>query len=136
MSVSHISRATAIFVVDWCQFDPSWKFGLNIWWTPLIVYHSRSDFPLQEYVCEEEKRYKYQIIFKGDNDGRTVDCAKFFESIFHWWCHSPVATFFLWILAYVYRVVFKLPKKCLWMWLWSSLCICTKFFYSNSDNNQ
>ena len=26
----HISRATDIFVVDWCQFGPSWIFGLKI----------------------------------------------------------------------------------------------------------
>ena len=30
MSVLHLSRATAIFVVDWCQFGPSWIFGLKI----------------------------------------------------------------------------------------------------------
>ena len=26
MSASHLSRATAIFVVDFCQFGPSWIF--------------------------------------------------------------------------------------------------------------
>ena len=26
----HLSPATAIFVVDWCQFGPSWVFGLNM----------------------------------------------------------------------------------------------------------
>ena len=30
MSASHISRAKAIFVVDSCQFGPSWIFGLKI----------------------------------------------------------------------------------------------------------
>ena len=25
-----LSRATAILVVDWCQFGPSWIFGLNM----------------------------------------------------------------------------------------------------------
>ena len=27
---SHLSRATAIFVVDGCQFGPSWMFGLKM----------------------------------------------------------------------------------------------------------
>ena len=26
----HLSRATAMFVVDWCQFGPSWIFGLKM----------------------------------------------------------------------------------------------------------
>ena len=30
MSVLNLSRATAIFVVDWCQFGPSWMFGLKM----------------------------------------------------------------------------------------------------------
>ena len=30
MSPSHLSPATAIFVVDCCQFGPSWIFGLKI----------------------------------------------------------------------------------------------------------
>ena len=30
MSALHLSRATAIFVVDCCQFDPSWMFGLKM----------------------------------------------------------------------------------------------------------
>ena len=30
MSASHLSRATAIFVVDGCQFGPSWIFGLKM----------------------------------------------------------------------------------------------------------
>ena len=30
LSASHLSRATAIFVVDWCQFGPSWIFGLKM----------------------------------------------------------------------------------------------------------
>ena len=30
LSASHISRATAIFVVDCCQFGPSWIFGLKM----------------------------------------------------------------------------------------------------------
>ena len=28
LSESHLSRATAIFVVDCCQFDHNWVFGL------------------------------------------------------------------------------------------------------------
>ena len=30
MFALHLSRATAIFVVDCCQFGPSWMFGLKI----------------------------------------------------------------------------------------------------------
>ena len=30
MSASHLSGATAIFVVDCCQFGPSWIFGLKM----------------------------------------------------------------------------------------------------------
>ena len=30
MSVLHLSRATAIFVVDCFQFGPSWMFGLKM----------------------------------------------------------------------------------------------------------
>ena len=30
LSPSHLSRATAILVVDWCQFGPSWTFGLKM----------------------------------------------------------------------------------------------------------
>ena len=30
MSVLHLSRATAIFFVDCCQFGPSWMFGLKM----------------------------------------------------------------------------------------------------------
>ena len=30
MSVLHLSRATAIFVVDGCQFGPNWIFGLKM----------------------------------------------------------------------------------------------------------
>ena len=30
MSALHLSRATAILVVDWCQFGPSWIFGLKM----------------------------------------------------------------------------------------------------------
>ena len=30
ISPSHLSRATAIFVVDCCQFGPSWIFGLKM----------------------------------------------------------------------------------------------------------
>ena len=30
MSVLYLSRATAIVVVDCCQFGPSWIFGLKI----------------------------------------------------------------------------------------------------------
>ena len=29
MSALHLSRATAIFVLDYCQFGPSWIFGLK-----------------------------------------------------------------------------------------------------------
>ena len=29
-SALHLSRATAIFVVDCCQFGPSWIFGLKM----------------------------------------------------------------------------------------------------------
>ena len=30
LSALHLSRAAAIFVVDWCQFGPSWIFGLKM----------------------------------------------------------------------------------------------------------
>ena len=30
MSVLHLSLATSIFVVDCCQFGPSWMFGLKM----------------------------------------------------------------------------------------------------------
>ena len=30
LSPSHLSPATAIFVVDCCQFGPSWDFGLKL----------------------------------------------------------------------------------------------------------
>ena len=30
MSPSHLSRATAILVVDWCQFGTSWIFELKM----------------------------------------------------------------------------------------------------------
>ena len=30
MSALHLSRATAIVVVDFCQFGPSWMFGLKM----------------------------------------------------------------------------------------------------------
>ena len=30
LSLSHLSPATAIFVVDGCQFGPSWIFGLKM----------------------------------------------------------------------------------------------------------
>ena len=30
LSALHLSRATAIFVVDCCQFGPSWMFGLKM----------------------------------------------------------------------------------------------------------
>ena len=30
MSALHLSPATAIFVVDCCQFGPSWIFGLKM----------------------------------------------------------------------------------------------------------
>ena len=30
LSPSHLSRATAIFAVEWCQFGPSWIFGLKM----------------------------------------------------------------------------------------------------------
>ena len=30
LSASHLSRATAIFVVDCCQYGPSWMFGLKM----------------------------------------------------------------------------------------------------------
>ena len=30
LSPSHLIRATAIFVVDCCQFGPSWLFGLKM----------------------------------------------------------------------------------------------------------
>ena len=30
LSPSHLSRATSIFVVDCCQFGPSWMFGLKM----------------------------------------------------------------------------------------------------------
>ena len=30
ISILHLIRATAIFVVDGCQFGPSWIFGLKI----------------------------------------------------------------------------------------------------------
>ena len=30
LSASHLSRTTAIFVVDGFQFDPSWIFGLKM----------------------------------------------------------------------------------------------------------
>ena len=37
MSALHLSRATAIFVVDCCQFGPSWMFGLNMELTACAV---------------------------------------------------------------------------------------------------
>ena len=30
LSVLHLSPTTAIIVVDWCQFGPSWIFGLKL----------------------------------------------------------------------------------------------------------
>ena len=30
MTALHLSLVTAIFVVDWCQFGPSWIFGLKM----------------------------------------------------------------------------------------------------------
>ena len=37
ISALHLSRATAILVVDWCQFGPSWIFGLKM---ELMAYAS------------------------------------------------------------------------------------------------
>ena len=53
LSPSHLSRATAIFVVDWCQFGPSWMFGLkwSLWPVPawLAVQRSKAVFFLTLY---------------------------------------------------------------------------------------
>ena len=63
---SYLSRATAIFVVDCCQFGPSWIFGLewSLWPVPawlevqriiavffLTLYDSINDMKYWQTVC-------------------------------------------------------------------------------------
>ena len=53
MSALLLSRSTAIFVVDYCQFGPSWRFGLkwSLWPVPvwLVVQRSKAVFLLNLY---------------------------------------------------------------------------------------
>ena len=66
LSALHLSRATAILVVDWCQFGPSWIFGLKMELMPyaglfvvqrskavffLTLYDSINDMKLFQTVC-------------------------------------------------------------------------------------
>ena len=54
LSVSHLGRATAIFVVDRCQFGPNYSFGLklSLWPVPdwLAVQLSKAVFFLTLHV--------------------------------------------------------------------------------------
>ena len=44
-------------------------------------------------------------------DDDTADGARVFTALFHCWCHNPVATFSLCLLAQAYDVAFALVKK-------------------------
>ena len=61
MSASHLSRATAIFVVDCCQFGLNWMFGLklSLWPVPawLAVERSKSVFSLTLYDSMNDMKY-------------------------------------------------------------------------------
>ena len=61
MSASHLSRATAIFVVDCCQFGLNWMFGLklSLWPVPdwLAVQWSKSVFLLTLYDSINDVKY-------------------------------------------------------------------------------
>jgi len=47
----------------------------------------------------------------GDENTGTKDGVQVFETLFRCWCHSPVATFSLCLLARSYRVAFSLVQK-------------------------
>ena len=47
MSALHLNCDTAIFVVDCCQFDPSWMYGLKtelMACADLVAYLARGEF--------------------------------------------------------------------------------------------
>ena len=52
-----------------------------------------------------------KIIFEGDGDGRDVNGAKYFSSLFHFWYYNHIIIFFLFLLARAYHVKFQLVKK-------------------------
>ncbi|KAL7462982.1 hypothetical protein ACHAXS_003352 [Conticribra weissflogii] len=47
----------------------------------------------------------------GDENSGTKEGVQVFETLFRCWCHSPVATFSLCLLARAYRVAFALVQK-------------------------
>ena len=61
LSALHLSRSTAIFVVDCCQFGPSWMFGLKMELTaPANVVSGTTEkflFPLTLYVSINDMKY-------------------------------------------------------------------------------
>ena len=73
----------------------------------------------------------------SDGDGKDGNCAKFFEYLFHCWCHNPFATFPLCLLAHAYHVAFQLVKKVLSLDLTVVLPVyMDKPFCKNIDINQ
>ena len=61
MSASHLSRATAIFVVDCCQFGPTWMFGLKMELRPvtawLVVQWIKAVFFMTIYDSIDDMKY-------------------------------------------------------------------------------
>ena len=47
----------------------------------------------------------------GDENSGTQNSVQVFESLFRCWCHSPVATFSLCLLARAYGVAFALVQR-------------------------
>ena len=69
MSVLNLSRATAIFVVDCCQFGPSWIFGLKM---ELMTYaglvggaKEQSCLFLDLYVSINDMKYFLNVCIKS-----------------------------------------------------------------------
>ena len=87
LSALHLSRATAVFVVDCCQFGPSWIFGLkwSLWSVPALleVQRSKAVFFLTLYDSINDMKHLRNCLHHTSAVPQPflfVDCCQFVHS--------------------------------------------------------
>ena len=112
-SASHLIRATAIFVVDCCQFGPSWMFGLKM---ELMACAGLVG-------CTTGKAVFYLTVYDSIND------RKYFRNCLHYTSAMP-QPFLLLIAANLSQAGFLGWKWSLWpVTTWLAVQRSKNFFF-------
>ena len=79
MSALHLSRATAIFVVDCCQFGPSWMFILSMIWNTSKLSTSHRILPWYVFTHMKKVCLRYNLQYT-----KFIPCTKNIWIIFEY----------------------------------------------------